>query len=382
VGLRLPVIPPAAGTSTLTATIHATAGGAQQGGSFTITAAEVRAIAAGTGGVRYVTGFWAGGNPTLTAATQYEIRLSVTGSADWIVFAPDCSIGAGTGFGGTTNGALIAGAHVTTRDMSVNLIRQPNAPTGVAAALVNVPITVAYVAAQVPNRQRVNVTWSPPGSGMGSLFFRYELERRLDGGTWVRIANLYQAAAASFPDYEAPRATLAEYRIRAVGKDGRISAWAATAGGVTPTTSGLLVILTSNHAPFLEVVYFYDKESSYPILSNARDETLLIHGADDSVVFTERENRGIGWAVNIWLNQVVLSGKGGVAVLTALLALIRPAADGSLPVPYVCVLDNQGSRFMGHVSVEEVPQLQPQHRYTAQLQVIPTHSVPVPVEVL
>lgn len=380
VGIRLPIIPPATATSTLTATVNLTAGGAQQGGTFTITAAEVRAIQAGTGGVRYVTGFFVGGNPTLTAATQYEIRLSVTGSADWIVYAPDCSLGAGTGFGGTTDGALIAGSHVTTRDTSVTLIRQPNPPTGVTAALANKAITVGYVAAQVPTRQVVNVAWTPPVSGMGANFYRYELERQEDSGTWMRIAHFYQSAANSYQDPETQRATLTGYRIRAVGKDGRITSW-VTSNNVTPTTTGLLLILTSAHNPSMEVCYFYDRESAYLVLSNQRDETVLIHGAKNAVVFMERDDRGVGFQCNIWVNQVSLTGKGGANVLTPLLNLIRPAADGSLPVPYVCMLDNQGTRIMGHVSVEEVPQLQPAHRYTAQITVTPTHSVPVPVEV-
>lgn len=374
IGLRLPIIPPETATSTLTATVHVTAGGAQIGGAFTITAAEVRAIQAGGGGVRYVTGFFASA-VALTGATQYEIRLSVTGSADWIVFAADCSLGAGAGFGGTTNGALIAGSHVTTRDMSVNLIRQPNPATGVTATLVDIPVTT-YAASEAPTVKHVNVTWTPPGSGMGSTFFRYELERREDSGTWRRIAHLYQAAANSFPDREAPRDTVVDYRIRAVGKDGRISAW-ATSGTVTPTTDGLLVILTSNHSTGLEVAYFYDKESSYLILSTEGKETVRIHGADLQVVFKEAENRGVGWQVNIWINQTTLVGKGGTHVLTKLLDLIE-----SPSVPYVCVIDNQGSRFFADVSVDEVPQRQPAHRYTAQLQVIPTHSVPVPVEVV
>jgi hypothetical protein len=372
VGLRLPIVPPASGSSTLTARIFLT-GGAQQGGDFTITADTVRAIAPGGGGVRYVTGFFPAGIP-LTLATQYEIRLSVTGSADWVVMAPDCSLGPTTGFGSTTDGAIINGTHTTTRDMSVNLIRQPSPPTALTPALVNIA-TSTYVAAQgVPTLRHVNVTWTIPGVSMGANFYRYELERQEDSGTWNRVAHFYTAATASWPDRECPRNTVVGYRIRVVGKDGRISAW-ATSATVTPTTTGLVVILTSNHSTGLEVAYFYDKESSYLILSEEGKETIRIAGSDLSVVFSEAEDRGVGWATKIWVNQAQLTGKGGTNVLTPLLALLRGA------VPYVCVLDNQGSRFMGDVSIDEVPQLQPQHRYTAEIRVIPTHEVPVPVEV-
>lgn len=378
IGVRLPVTFPTNPTlvSTLTVTVHRVSDGVQMGGSFAITATNVLLIKPGPGGIRYVTGFFSSG-AALVGGTQYEVRLTTTGVTDWIVFAPNASLGASVSFGGTANGAMIAGAHVTTRDMSVNLIREPNPPTGLVAALTNVAVTTPYVADQVPTRQAVSVTWSPPGAGMGGLFHRYELERTADAGaSYQRVANLYQAAANSFPDREAPRDTVVAYRIRAVGTDGRVSSW-ATSGSVMPTQNGMLLVLTSNHSTGLEVCYFYDKESSYLVLSDEQDETLLIHGADRSVVFMEVEDRGVGWQVNIWINQVTLTGRGGEHVLTPLLNLIR-----SLDVPYVCVLDNQGTALLGHVSVAEVPQRQPAHRYTAQITVTPTHVEPVPVEVL
>lgn len=375
IGFRLPIIPPPTATSTLTVTVNRVSDGVQMGGSFVITAANVRLIRPGLNSKRYLTGFFSSG-AALVSGTQYEIRLSVTGTEIWRVFAADASLGASAGFEGTTSGAMVAGVHVTTRDMAVNLIREPNPPTACTAALVDVAVTT-YASGQVPTRKSVNVTWSPPGSGMGGLFHRYELERSLDAGTsWHRVANLYQSAANSFPDREAPRDTAASYRIRAVGTDGRVSAW-ATSSAVTPTTDGLLLILTSNHSTGLEVAYFYDKESSYLVLSDEHDEAVAIHGADRSVVFMEREDRGVGWQVNIWINQITLVGKGGTHVLSGLIDLVR-----SLDIPYVCVLDNQGTQLLGHVSVAEVPQRQPAHRYTAQITVTPTHTVPVPVEVL
>lgn len=382
-GFRLPIIPPTTGTSTLTVSLFAT-GGAQVGTSFTTTADVVRKIGANTSGVRYLTGNF----PTtgaLTGAVQYEIRLSVTGSDDWIVFAPDCSLGAGTGFGGATSGAIINGTHTTTRDMSVTLIQAPNPPTGLTAALTSIA-TSTYVASQgLPNVRHVNVTWTIPGAGLGSAFYRYELERQEDSGEWRRVAHFYTSSTAAWVDREAPRQTTVGYRIRAVGKDGRVSTW-ATSGTVNPplsasSTNGLAVILTSNHNTGLEVVYFREQESSWLVLSSQNDEMVPIDGSDLQVVFMERNTRGVGWAVNIWVNQVALAGKGGQHVLTPLLNLIRPSADGTLPVPYVCVMDDQGTKIMGHVSIEDVPQMRPQHRYTAQLTVTPTNSVPVPVEV-
>jgi hypothetical protein len=50
-------------------------------------------------------------------------------------------------------------------------------------------------------------------------------------------------------------------------------------------------------------------------------------------------------------------------------------------IPYVCVLDDQGSKYLGDVTVAEVSQGRPHHRYACGMSVIPTHEAPVPVEV-
>jgi hypothetical protein len=383
-GFRVPIIPPFA-DCTLTVSVHRVSDGVQMGGNFQITAANVGKIKHGEAGLRYLTGFFSS-PASLVGGTQYEVRLASTltgaGVDNWIIMGPDSSLAPTTGFGGTTSGAVIAGVHQTSRDLSINLIKQPDPPTGCTATLANVPITTPYLAAQIPTRQSVNVAWTVPASGMGSLFRRYELEHSEDlGVTWHRIANINNSAITSRAHREAARNTTNRYRIRAVGKDGRVSTW-ATSGDVTPTTTGLVVILTSDHEPTLEVAYFYEKDSSFLVLSTEGDETVHIHGSGPPVVFMEPEDRGVGWQVNIWVNQASLVGKGGEHVLTPLLNLIRPDPEtGELRVPYVCVMDNQGSRFLGHVSVSEVPQLQPAHRYTAQITVTPTSAEPVPVEV-
>lgn len=384
IGIRLPIVPPFA-AATLTVSVHRVSDGVQMGGSFTTTAGALGPQPYIGNGLRYLTGFLSS-PASLVGGTQYEIRLASTstgaGVDEWFVIAPDSSLAPTRGFGGTTDGAVIGGVHKPNQDLSINLIKQPDPPTNCVATIVDVPVTTSYLAAQVPTRESVSVSWTAPAVGMGALFRRYELDHSDDGGvTWNRIANINNAAVLSFGHREAARATASRYRVRAVGRDGWISTW-ATSGDVTPTTAGLVVILTSDHAPSDEVAYLYDRESSYLVLSTEGDEIVRVHGADRQVVFMEPETRGVGWQVNIWVNQTGLVGQGGEHVLTPLLRLIRPDPDtGELHVPYVCVMDNQGSRFLGHVSVSEVPQRQPAHRYTAQLTITPTTAVPVPVEV-
>lgn len=374
VGVRLPIIPSPVDT-TLTVTVHRVSDGTQIGGSLVVSTADVRAIPASPEGVRYLSDFFS--SPVaLVGATQYEVRLTASPAPldRWIAFAPDCSLAPSASFGGSTDGAMIDGTHQTGRDMCVNLIRQPDPPQNLTATLVDVPVTT-YAVAQVPTVQHVALTWQAPAGGVGAVFRRYEVERQVDAGPWQRVANVNNSATLAFIDHEAPRASISSYRIRAVHRDGRISAWEES-NPVTPTATGQVLILTSNHAPASEVVYLYDKESSYPILSDERDETISIHGADYQAVFMETEDRGVGWHVEATINQISLSGKGGQAVLAPLLSLVR-----SLEVPYVCVLDHEGTQILGHVSVTGVTRRQPAHRYTAPMDVVPTHVEPIPVEV-
>ena len=377
-GFRLPIIPPFA-DSTLTVRIHRVSDGVQIGGSFTIHAADVGAIKTSSpAGWRYLTGFFSA-PATLTASVQYEVRLVAAdlgaGDATWIVAAPDCSLAPAASFGGTTNGAVLNSVHNTNRDMAVTLIRQPDPPTGVTATISNQPITT-YLADQVPTVQHVQVAWTAPAVGLGGNFRRYDVQRRVDGGTWYTVAHINVAGTVSWLDREAPRNSLCEYRVRAVGLDGRLSNYAQTAVGVTPTAPGMMVVLTSNHDPSLEVVYIYAKESTFPLLGSEAKETVRIHGANNQVVFREHEKRGVGWTVEVVVNQLDLQGKGGIHVLAPLTDIIE-----STEIPYVAVLDNQGTQILGDVTANDVPFRQPQHRYAAQLAIIPTHDEPVPVEV-
>src|SRR5215207_414190 len=378
-GVRFPIIPPASGNPTLTVTVNRVSDGVQMGGSYAITAADVRA-SPGTQW-RYVSGFLSSG-AALLAATAYEIRLTTTSGGTWIVPVTHSSLGSTASFGGNTNGAFIGSTHFPDRELSINLVRQPNPPTGLTAAITNVAVTVPYLVAQVPTVQHVNVTWAAPASGMGGMFSRYELDRNLDAsGIWQRVANVTNSAATAFVDHEVPRSTSTQYRIRAVGTDGRFSAY-ATSGTVTPVAPavvggrGSVLVLTSNHRPDLEVVYFYDRESTYPILSTGRDEVIPIHGADYQVVFMEDEDRGMGLRTTITINQLTDQTKAGQNVVGPLLNLIR-ATD----IPYVAVLDSRATAIYGHVSAGEATQRQPAHRYTVPIDVTPTHTEPEPATV-
>jgi hypothetical protein len=253
---------------------------------------------------------------------------------------------------------------------------QPNPVTGATAALFDYPVSTYLSGQKLPTVKHVRVSWTPPGTGMGATFKRYEIDRSLDGGViWSRVANGNTSGISSFDDHEVPRDTAAQYRIRAVGLDGRFSAYATT-GSVTPTGPGEVIIFTSNHDVSKEVVYFFDHESTYPILSEEQDEEVLIHGMDGSVVFMGEEDRGIGWSTGITIERNVIWGKGGHNVLKPLLSLTR-----SKTIPYVCCLDDRGSVVMGHVKMPNTLRSNETRYYTAEIECRPKFLSPVPVEV-
>jgi hypothetical protein len=373
-GVRFPVVPPN-GDATLTVAIHRVSDSVQMGGTFTITSAVARALPV-VNQWRYVSGLLSSG-ASLVSGTAYEIRVTTTAGGNWIMAVPDSSLGSTASFGGSTSGAFIGSTHFGDRELAINLTRQPDPPQTPTATTTDVAVTT--FSEQATTVKHVLVDWSDPAVGMGASFARYEVERQLVGGAWQRIAEVRTSSVTAFTDRTVPRGVLATYRIRAIGIDGRFSNWATTSN-VTVTDTRPMLILSSNDSA-LYFVHLYeitdsaDAETVYPILSGEGDEVIAIHGADYQVVFMEHEDRGVGWRTRVSLHQQTMTTVG-MARFAALRTLIR-----SLDVPYVCALDHQGNVILGHVSVDEGAQSQPLHRYTALLEITPTHSAPVPTVV-
>lgn len=377
IGVRFPVVPlGTAGNATVTVAVHRVSDGVQMGGTFTITLAAIRAKKASSNGWRYVDGFLSAA-AALTAATEYEIRFTVTplpAGVSLNMIAPSGELGPAAMFGGGTQGLVVGSTHIPTRTLTVNLIRQPDPVTAVTPTVVNVPITT--FAAEATTVAHVQVSWTKPATSLGLLFGEYRVERQVDGGEWFHVCTVRDEPVTSWLDREVERNGAARYRITVLATDGRISATVTSAGTATPTASGSLVVLTSNHRTDLEIVHIYDRESSYPILSSEKNEVVTLHGTDLQVVFTEHEDRGVGWRTKVTVSQVTAAGKGGRARFERLLAL-----EGALDIPYVCAMDNLGMKIFGHLTVSDAGLAQPQHRYTAAIEMIPTRVEPEPVVV-
>jgi hypothetical protein len=389
-GVRLPIVPPTAESdSILTVSVHRVSDNVQMGGSFQVTADQARALPAGSlppdvgvtrGGIRFLSGFLTL-DASLVAGTAYEIRISSSAATTssihaWLAFMPDTSLAPTASFGGSTNGAFIGAAHQTGRDLCVNLIRQPDPPQNVIATIIDVPVATANGSTR--DVEHVQITWDAPAVGMGALFSRYDLQRQLDGETtWTNVAFFNDAGLLSFEDHLVDRDRTATYHMRALGRDGRFSDW-ATSNAVTPVAGDYSVILTSNHRPDLEVVLDVDLQTTYDFLSAARDQTVLLHGDDNQIVFMETEDRGTVWKLGVEVNfgDEPPPEATGDKVFGALLALAR-AAD----IPFVCAMDYGGVRVLGHVTPSSGSRSHPGDVYKATLDIFPTHSEEIVVEV-
>lgn len=374
-GVRFPVVPPATADGNITVSVHRVSDGVQMGGSFSISADSVRAIEAGANGWRYVSGFLASG-ASLVGGTQYEIRVSTSMTAIWYLLAPDVSLGASASFGGTGNCLVVNATANSNRDLCINLVRQPDPPTGLTAAITAIPCTMPDGTTR--DVEHVNVSWTAPATAMGSGFARYELDRQMAGETkWTRIANITNSATLSFVDHLAPRTVQATYHIRAVGKDGRFSVH-TTSAGVTPAAGDYDLLITSNHAPSTEVVVDQEPTANFEFRNNSTTEIVLLQGADYQVVFTEDEDRGISTKTTVELNfgNEPTAGKTGSRLFAQILAAISTKDK-----PHVCVLGFDGTKVLGHVTLTNASQSNPGHVYKVELEIIPTFGKEVAVEV-
>lgn len=198
---------------------------------------------------------------------------------------------------------------------------------------------------------------------------------------WDRVADINDEQTTEFIDREAPRCKDVRYRIRAVGEGGANSIWVESTI-VAPRPTDGEVILTSNHAPWLEVVYSRTPEVPYTFLDHEADVTVPIYGSDFQVSFFESEDRGVEVQMDLYVNFVDIPRDrfgnviGGAAVFEPLRCITR-----SHEIPYVVVLDHEGNVYRAHVQLTDGQSVEPGHRYTLTIVITPVTQDIVPVEV-
>jgi hypothetical protein len=360
-GVRFVAQPPPTGDSVLTARVHRVSDDAAMGGTFTITAAEARALPDIGGGLRYIEGFLQTA-AALVSGTQYELRLSTTAvlPAGWVVILP---YGAGSsgptyaGNGGTGAGDCVrlnglAGSSLADQDMMATLLIQPTAPAAAEALVMERTQAGGGMMCTPEAVDHIVVQWT--ATTLASAFDRYEVERLEDDGTgvWHSVGLVTSAETENrFADWETPRGVAVKYRVRVVATTAAFSDWRETQWAKAEAY-GAELIFTSNARPDLTVVVDYEPEVGTDFPDHEDDEVVPVFGADFALTFINPRNRGI---INTYRLIVHAAGRPcddygrplpDNKVWDPLRAITR-----AVDIPYVVVMNATGNRELCHVTL-------------------------------
>lgn len=381
-GVRFVCFPPASADGTLTVSVRRVSDGVQMGGSFVLSADDVRALPEipGTNGARYVQGNLSSA-AALVAATQYEVRFTTTTSSadDWFFAGPESDGAASVSFGGSTDTARSSGVTLTEQDLEVTLLVQPVPVANVRARPVSVPIGPAGLC-KVDSYDQILVEWDPY-TALGAEFDHIEIERIIDAEgemVWRQVHLITDDTTTSWGDPEAPIGTPVAYRVRAVASTAAFSDWATTEYQ-RAEARGCELIFTSAARPDLTVAYNNDgnQDVGFEFLDHEGDELVQLAGRDYAVAFIEPESRGIGENYRLTLNfgepPNIDGTPVGRRVLFQPLLTIARAVD---EIPYVCVKDHHGNVTYGYIRLSRGVQSEPGWRYSVDVFVRPLTATP------
>jgi hypothetical protein len=189
--------------------------------------------------------------------------------------------------------------------------------------------------------QAAHLAWV--STSLGTRFARYEIERSNPNQDWQRIAEPTSEALDFFDDFEGGWGVESSYRIRVMRDDGAVSSWTAPASATPIAVAGRWG-LVSNEFPPLSKTYHCQEPHTFKILDN---QTILeLYGRDGAVSFRGLEDRLDEFTLEIWVE----SDQVGRAVFEELKTIIRSRLS------YVCVLDPDGWRWFGALSLGDAVQ--------------------------
>ena len=390
-GVKFVVIPPSSADGRLRAGVFNASTGAQLGGTFEITADEIRALPQISGQLyRYVEGFL----PTaaaLVSGTQYELRLStpdITSADPFLVALPDTDGNGSSSFQGTTDAARLngtGGTVLTGQDAMMQLLIQPAAPTELTTKVIAVPRSGAGALCTPEATDQVVVAWT--ATTLAGSWLRYEIERLRDdvAAAWQPIATVTSSEAkTSWADPTPPRNRRVKYRVRVVATTTAVSDW-ATGDWVEPASYGSEMIFTSAHEPGMEVVVDYEPSKATDFPDHDSDVEVAIYGTDNVVAFREPEDRGLILKVRLIVSAQVApcDDLGKPVPDDRVWDPLRAISRASLP--YVVVLDARGNYMQATVKLgngETVYDATELAFYWCDATIRPVGSgVPTPVEV-
>jgi hypothetical protein len=315
-------------------------------------------------------------NAITPGAGQYEVRISSPGStatSPWFVAALMAEAHTtDQTFGGTTDyaaGQFLTGTPpvltpltsggVRSSDALLELVEVPGPVTGVGTSVGS--LTAHHVEVCDPNvgcegcsddtMPYVQVTWSPAPSGNPDVA-AYHVDRMDDlSPDWERVAYVAGRTNTAWNDHEVRIGVASSYRVRVVRTDAVTGDWSAatSASKILVPPGQVALAFSSNAATGMGCVYpevwTGEVVRSWDFLEAGDVKLRQMFGRDGQVAFRPLERKG-----DHWQRQVLLSALCSVARPS--MALFNPLRDLAwAPVPYVCVRDGEGNRWLASLTV-------------------------------
>lgn len=309
------------------------------------------------------------------AAGQYELRFSSPDATEdrpwWVAALIGNAHTTDQTYGGSTDQA--EGEFYSGNPSALTELSDAELSSDVLAQLVEVPAAVTGVGTSVgsttahhvevcdPNvgchgcaddtMPYVQVTWSPAPSGNPDVV-AYQVDRMDDlTPDWERVATVWGRLSDTWNDHEARIGVSSQYRVRVVRDDAVTGDWSATASVLVPTGQVALAF-SSNAATGMGCVYpevweGNEVERGWAFLEFEDVELRRIYGRNRQVAFRPIERRGDSWERTVLLNAFCTVARPSMSTF-------HPLRDLAwAPIPYVCVRDGEGNRWLASLVVPE-----------------------------
>lgn len=316
----------------------------------------------------------------LVASTAYRLEFSTTSTNPWqvqVLDADDADPPTGLDdvtYLGTAGTYVLGSAADNSADVAADVYTTTDPPTGLTAV----------ASAEVDGIASVEVDAVVPAPACSTVDYVEVQRSDTIDPTWRTVARL---AADGFPwtDYEARRNVASSYRARTRRVDGGVSAW-SDSDSATPTLTRCGLVLTSNVDPTLSEWFddVADGVTTFKFLDNVDLRQYL--GRPYSVASTEAVARGIEFdrVLLVGATNGAITGTPSPTSPTAawnrVLAIATPEVASGEALPYVCVLNRDGERFLAAVRATEATRREPAGSYTVKVTVTELTAVPYPVE--
>lgn len=387
--------------------VQVTSLGVAVGPSATITVDQLEALPEINDGWRKVTLQWDA--PVVTTGSGL-VYISFSTLADpgapWEILGADANPAdvadqdvAVPTYGDTTAKALIDSVADYTADLTVMLVQAMPVPADLTTGTAIQPLVVVDESCDLPvagiptGIRYITLSWDTDNSPAVAGFAWYEVQRHdttMDTDAWETIATITGVDQGEASDYEARIGVVSSYRVRFVHVDGYTSDWSNTATatvlapGVTGTqVSASVLVMTSNHNPSGNAAHVMTWDGSgvpaQDFTFPEGGQTILqpMYQRDYRVAFRPLERAGVEFTRTLLVNALGVPPQTLSDGFTGLRDLAWDT------VPYVCVRDEQASRWLTAVSVpsgsvRDVPSAG--HLMLAQVSFAEVTAIPAPID--